>query len=131
MEIFLIKSGLLMAVIGILVGLPFIRSIKKNNEEQWRIAHLSGIVAGTFTMVLGLVYSKFCSPSSLNWWSCLLINVSNWLFLIGTLISGFSGKRGLSTKDKSISGRTIFVLYSIAALLSTLVALGLLLIGLW
>lgn len=119
-----------MAVVGILVGLPFTRSIKKHNEEQWRIAHLSGILAGTFIIALGLIYDKFTTPTQFNWWTCLLMISSNWLFLLGTLIAGFSGKRGLNPKSTSIAGRSIFILYCIAALLSTIGTIGLLVIGL-
>jgi hypothetical protein len=56
--------------------------------------------------------------------------VSNWLFTIGMIISGFSGERGLSPRTKSKVGKTIFVMYSIAALLSTIGTIGLFVVAL-
>lgn len=128
MELLLIKHGLLMAVIGTLAGLPFTRAIskKKENQEQWRIVHLAGILAGVFLIGLGLIYKFLPLSENVNWLVCLLMIVSNWLFTIGTIIAGFSGKRGLSPRPTDVASRTIFVLYCAAALLSTIGTLGLL-----
>lgn len=130
MELLLIKHGLLMSVVGILAGLPFLKSINKGNEEQWRIAHLAGILGGVFLIALSLAYKHFTLDAELNRLVALFMIISNWLFTFGMIISGVSGKRGLSPKSKSIAGKAIFVMYSIAALLSTLGTIGLLVIGL-
>ncbi len=127
MELLLIKHGLLMAVIGTLAGLPFMRAIskKRENQEQWRIVHLAGILAGVFQIALGLIYNRLPLSPDLNWWICLLIITSNWLFTIGMILSGLSGKRGLSPKPKDLASRTIFIMYCLAALFSTIGTLGL------
>lgn len=128
MDLLLIKHGLLMAVIGILAGLPFTRAIskKKENQEQWRIVHLAGILGGVFLIALGLIYHLLPLNKDISWIIGFLIIVSNWLFTIGMIISGLSGERGLSPKSKKPAGRVIFILYCIASLLSTIGTLGLL-----
>lgn len=117
-----------MACIGTLLGFPFLKAIKKktNNEEQLRIAHLAGILGGVFMIAFGAVWNKLEVGPTEELIAGYGTIVSNWLFLMGMIVSGYSGERGLSSKTKSFAGKTVFVTYILAALFSTVGTIGLL-----
>ena len=122
MDIILIKHGFLQLAIGILVGMPYLKAISKvkENKEQWRIAHLAGSLGGIMLIALGCSHTYYHFESM----GCELMGygfvISNWAFTIGLVLSGISGKRGLSPRTKSPIGLTIFGLYCFAALVSSL-----------
>ena len=117
MSILLIKNGLWLAALGIIAGFPYLKAIKKvrDNKEQWRITHLASILAGGLLISIGLAYPKFPLDPFISYWMGFSMIISNWLFAIGMLLSGYSGERGLTWKTDNIIGKLIFVLYSIAA----------------
>ncbi len=127
MDKLLIFNGLLFIALGILSGIPYFKSIQlvRNNERQWRIVHLAAILAGTLLLAFVPVLGYFKSHIMLVQLTVWSMVVSNWLFVVGMVVSGLTGKRGLD-KHAQGSGKKIYLTYQLATAASLLNVVGIL-----
>lgn len=126
MENALLQNGFLHLALGILVGMPYMRLIArkdKEKQEAWRIAHLSGLITGALMIGLSLTIDKIKVSENVIGIFVYLFISSNWIFILGLFISGFTGERGLTRKPKKKIGLVIFSLYCLASMLSLVSAL--------
>jgi hypothetical protein len=117
--------GAIVLLIGLLLGIPYGRSIGRNAEphivHSWRIAHASLPMGAVLMLAVSAILSSLAVTSQIKWVLTISLIVSVYTFCLSMPLAAVTGHRGLSARGP-IGAKLVFIGYMIGAFASLIAA---------
>lgn len=117
---YLLLSGAIVLLVGLLCGAPYGAAIKRKNEElirAWKLAHLSLSLGGATMIAIAAVLSLLGNQETYKWTIAVSYIVSGYGFCFSMVGEPFLGARGLSWSGTR-NNKIVYVGNSVGALAS-------------
>ena len=118
---YILFNGVIVLLLGLIAGIPYGRSILKNESEEritaWRVAHSSITIGSILMFALSSLLSNLAANSLVIWLIAVLFIVSGYAFSLALYVGPIVGHRGLSSRGP-VSAKVVYLGNSIGALTS-------------
>ena len=118
---YILFNGVIVLLLGLIAGIPYGRSILKNESEEritaWRVAHSSITIGSILMFALSSLLSNLAANSLIIWLIAVLFIVSGYAFSLALYVGPIVGHRGLSSRGP-VSAKVVYLGNSIGALTS-------------
>ena len=118
---YILFNGVIVLLLGLIAGIPYGRSILKNESEEritaWRVAHSSITIGSILMFALSSLLSNLAASSLVIWLIAVLFIVSGYAFSLALYVGPIVGHRGLSSRGP-VSAKVVYLGNSIGALTS-------------
>lgn len=108
---YLVFHSAVVLIVGLLVGVPYGRSVRRNAAEHtlhaWRLAHATLTAGPALTLAIAAVLSSLTVGAPIKSWIAWTWIVSNYGFAFSLPVAAMTGHRGM-TLNKPLMNQLIF-----------------------